>query len=257
MDTVAFSRPRHVAGLELLSASYAPRSFPTHVHPEWVIGAIVEGAERLTMRGRDWNAGTGSVLVIPPGEAHANAAMAGRRMGYRVFYVPDDLVAAERCAIRLVEPVLSSASLFRRVVAAHRTLAAQDDALEQQSAFSALLHALSGRRGGESATRAAPARLQAARDYLEAHFRGHCSLTEVSAEAGVSNFHLARSFRSQFGVSPIAYRNQLRVMEARRLLRGGMAIAETALEVGLADQSHLTRLFQQVMGTTPGRYAQQ
>jgi AraC-like DNA-binding protein len=46
-------------------------------------------------------------------------------------------------------------------------------------------------------------------------------------------------------------------MEARRLLRRGEPIAEVAADVGFVDQSHLTRQFQRVMGTTPARYAQQ
>lgn len=75
--------------------------------------------------------------------------------------------------------------------------------------------------------------------------------------ADLSVFHLAHSFRKAVGFSPLAYRNQRRVIEARRLLRDGGQIADVAAAVGYADQSHLTRQFQRIVGVSPGRYAQQ
>jgi len=58
-------------------------------------------------------------------------------------------------------------------------------------------------------------------------------------------------------LSPLAYRNQKRVFAARAMLLDGESIAHVALSVGYADQSHLTRQFQRIVGLPPGRYAQQ
>jgi AraC-like DNA-binding protein len=41
---------------------------------------------------------------------------------------------------------------------------------------------------------------------------------------------------------------------ARRLLAAGRPPAEAALQVGFADQSHMTRAFVRQFGITPGRY---
>lgn len=46
-----------------------------------------------------------------------------------------------------------------------------------------------------------------------------------------------------------------RVDLARRLLLGGQPAGEVATAAGFYDQSHLTRHFKRVLGTTPGRYA--
>jgi AraC-like DNA-binding protein len=83
------------------------------------------------------------------------------------------------------------------------------------------------------------------------------SLGDLAAHVGLSPYHLLRSFRAQVGITPGAYQIQLRVLEARRRLREGAGIAATATELGFADQSHLTRHFQRIMGTSPGRYLQQ
>lgn len=49
------------------------------------------------------------------------------------------------------------------------------------------------------------------------------------------------------------YRNRLRVGRAMDLLAGGASPAETAAELGFADQAHLTRTVRAHLGHTPGR----
>ena len=44
---------------------------------------------------------------------------------------------------------------------------------------------------------------------------------------------------------------------AKQRLAAGMAPASVAAEVGLVDQSHLTRRFARMYGVTPARYQQQ
>ena len=53
-------------------------------------------------------------------------------------------------------------------------------------------------------------------------------------------------------MSPHQYILQQRIGEARRLLTaGGMTLAELATHLGFADQSHFSRAFRKVTGTTP------
>ena len=46
-----------------------------------------------------------------------------------------------------------------------------------------------------------------------------------------------------------------RIDLARRLLLDGMPPSLAAAEAGFYDQSHLSRHFRHVLGTSPGRYA--
>jgi AraC-like DNA-binding protein len=235
----------------LVVASYAAR-------PEYVVGALVEGAERLTISGRDFTIRRGDSLLIHPDEAHANVSIEGMRMGYRVFYIPVALVARTVGSLAFEEPVSSSPRLFDRLTAAHRALRRSADALEQESRFASLAAELvCGTRGVKLPRPVPRAQVKSAKAYIDAQFREGITLGELASVAGLSPYHLLRSFRREYGVTPSAYCSQLRVMEARRLLRGGQAIAGVATDVGFADQSHLNRHFQRVMGTTPGRYMQQ
>ncbi|MEV6212961.1 helix-turn-helix transcriptional regulator, partial [Kitasatospora sp. NPDC051914] len=67
--------------------------------------------------------------------------------------------------------------------------------------------------------------------------------------------HLVRAFSAAFGIAPHQYVMSRRVDLARRLLLGGRPPGEVATADGFYDQSHLTRHFKRVLGTTPGRYA--
>ena len=97
--------------------------------------------------------------------------------------------------------------------------------------------------------------MRAVEDYLRAHCAESVSLTRIAAVAGLSCFYFIRVFRANFGVTPHVYLTTLRLERARRLLQTSMPIAQAAVAAGFSDQSHLTRLFKRVYGTTPGEYA--
>lgn len=264
-NDVAFRRPGCLPGVELVMALYRSRRFPMHTHPEYVVGAVVEGAEHLRFAGASHRVATGGTLFIRPDEAHANEAATDQPFGYRVFYI-DAQVMRTACDILLGEgrePALfeahvsADAGLFERVSTAHAALWDAGDSLEQQSIFAQLVGAVAAHGGAVLSRPVAPAALAKVRAHLNGHFRDGVSLDDLAAIGGTSPFHLVRAFKDRFGLTPVAYRTQQRVAEACRLLRRSVPIAEVALEVGFTDQSHLTRQFQRLMGAPPGRYLAQ
>jgi AraC family transcriptional regulator len=70
-----------------------------------------------------------------------------------------------------------------------------------------------------------------------------------------SKFHFARLFKGSTGVTPHQYVVRRRVERARELLRAGGIIAEVAMEVGFASQSHLHAHIRRAFGCTPGELA--
>ncbi len=67
--------------------------------------------------------------------------------------------------------------------------------------------------------------------------------------------HLVRAFSREFDMAPHQYLTGRRVDLARRLLLDGMRAPDAATAAGFYDQSHLSRHFKRVVGTSPGRYA--
>jgi AraC-like DNA-binding protein len=77
-------------------------------------------------------------------------------------------------------------------------------------------------------------------------------------ETWASEHHLAsatvsRGFFRVFGVTPSAYRAQLRARLAwRRIIERRDSLTSVALDFGFADQSHMTRSVRAITGRTPG-----
>ncbi|BCH26917.1 hypothetical protein MesoLjLb_67020 [Mesorhizobium sp. L-8-3] len=99
-----------------------------------------------------------------------------------------------------------------------------------------------------------PPRFRDVCDFIHAHFDEVLQLAALAALAGCSKATLIEGFKAHFGLPPTRYLIQVRIDEARRLLRRGQQVAEVAVAVGFADQSHLTRHFKAVLGVTPARY---
>ena len=267
-DSVCFHRPPRLSGVELVSVCYRERSFPEHSHDEYVVGAVVGGAELLSVAGRSHRVATGDVLQLHPDEAHANATIGAEALRYHVLYLRDDVVRRfldegdDRSALRFASPVSGDRLLFDAVLAADATLR-RDTAgrLEQETALGTLVQTL-GRRSPGSADRSVGARapsdrIASAKAYIDACCAEDFGLHDLAALSGLSVFHFTRSFKKAIGLSPLAYRNQRRIVQARMRLLDGQPIAQVAVELGYADQSHLTRHFQRIVGASPRRYTQQ
>jgi AraC family transcriptional regulator len=89
-------------------------------------------------------------------------------------------------------------------------------------------------------------------DYIHAYLTQDLSLIEIASVVQMSPFHFARLFKQSTGLAPHQFVVRCRVERAKELLiQGEMAIADIAIEVGFANQSHLTRHFRRIVGVTP------
>jgi AraC family transcriptional regulator len=95
-------------------------------------------------------------------------------------------------------------------------------------------------------------------DWMAEHVSEEFSLERLAARAGLSKFHFQRLFKTAVGVSPSQYLIDLRMNEARRLLRETKkSVIDVALEVGYANPSHFAQLFRRQTGLSPSDYRRQ
>ena len=79
-------------------------------------------------------------------------------------------------------------------------------------------------------------------------------LTHISKSAGASKRTLERLFREDVGMSFGKWRQQLRLMQAMRLLADGAKVTHAALESGYSTPSAFISMFRKTLGTTPTAY---
>lgn len=94
------------------------------------------------------------------------------------------------------------------------------------------------------------------REFVDTNLESDLTVEGMAAEAGISPFHFSRLFRATFGMPPYRYVLQMRIARAAHLLRAERerTVADIALDVGFASQSHLTHAFKSQMGQTPARW---
>jgi len=94
-----------------------------------------------------------------------------------------------------------------------------------------------------------------AKEFLRAHLDGDIAIAEVATACNLSRSYFISAFRETTGQTPHRWLLGQRVARACELMSGtAMPLAEVALATGFVDQSHLTRVFHKIMGTTPARW---
>ena len=80
-------------------------------------------------------------------------------------------------------------------------------------------------------------------------------LKEVARECGLSVGHFSHAFRRTLGVAPHKWLIEQRIVLSKEKLRDGrLSLSDVAAECGFSDQSHLTRVFRQMVGVSPGAW---
>jgi AraC-like DNA-binding protein/mannose-6-phosphate isomerase-like protein (cupin superfamily) len=94
-----------------------------------------------------------------------------------------------------------------------------------------------------------------AKNYIDQNFHKNRSIEYISKKGGMSKGHFQRQFKKKFGLSPIAYQNQVRVDVAKRLLvETSLNISEISERIGLENPHYFSRLFKNTCGMSPKKY---
>jgi AraC family transcriptional regulator of adaptative response/methylated-DNA-[protein]-cysteine methyltransferase len=79
-------------------------------------------------------------------------------------------------------------------------------------------------------------------------------LAELSTAAGVSPYHLQRTFKHAVGVTPRQYAETVRAAALKAQLKGGRPVTEATYEAGYGSASRVYEKAPAQLGMTPGTY---
>jgi AraC family transcriptional regulator len=101
----------------------------------------------------------------------------------------------------------------------------------------------------------APWQLRRAKETLISRLDEPISLAELAHACKLSPGHFARAFRQTTGQPPHRWLMEQRTEKAKQLLVDStLSLAQIALTCGFADQSHFTRVFAQLVQSSPGQW---
>jgi AraC-like DNA-binding protein len=257
-----FVRSAHLAQTEFLISDVDATKW--HVfHERYVLCAVERASADVRYRGKTEQLVDRGMMLAEPGEAHRNLVVPAPQ-NFRVLFIAPALFEkmAKENGLRRTphfrDLFVPDTQLKQAIYRLCDSFEAKETALEQQSRLLqcvrlAFAHTEETRPEAKSGYNHDA--IQRARAYLHEHFDEPVSLDELSAIAGLSSYHLVRSFTRRFGLPPHAYQIHVRVERARAPLAAGAPLAAVASSVGFADQSHFTRHFRRIMNVTPANYA--
>ena len=98
-------------------------------------------------------------------------------------------------------------------------------------------------------------RLNVAKDYIISNYNQALTLTEICQHACLSQTHFCRTFKQTFHCSPYQYLIQVRLGQARHMLKNThYEVNEIVSMIGIDNVSSFIRFFKGRYGTTPGGY---
>lgn len=246
-------------GVEAVEAVSGHR-FARHSHVHFGIGVIHRGAQKSASGRGMVEAWAGDVLTVNPGEVHDGSPIGDAGRAWRMLYFDPAIVAAaisditqgRAGACELVAPVMQDSRIAARAVACFSAMTGETGDLRRDELLLELIAAVS--RPREAGATAATA-IDAARQRIDDDPVEPMTLDTLARLCGLSRFQLIRGFTRVTGLTPHGYIIQRRIDRARRLILGGLTLAEAAADSGFADQSHMTRVFTARYGVSPGVYA--
>jgi AraC family transcriptional regulator len=98
-------------------------------------------------------------------------------------------------------------------------------------------------------------RLNRVLDYVNQNFARELRLSELAQVAGMSPAYFCELFKQSTGLTAYQYVLRRRIEQAKYYLRDpNMTVAAASTGTGFASQSHFTKVFRRLVGTTPVQF---
>ncbi len=165
------------------------------------------------------------------------------QMGVNFAHATSQLRQAVRCASKgdrnAAQAHIDSASAFLQQAVERAQPGAETDVRKRRVSRGAL----------------SPWRLRRVQAFVEDNLSTKLRVDQLADLIGLSPSHFMRVFRSRLGVTVRSYIESRRIEAAKELmLRTSARLTDIALQCGMTDQPHFTRVFRRNVGQPPHRW---
>lgn len=252
--------------MEIIEATYTKQCFSRHVHEHYCIGVIESGAQRFYAHGKDNTASHNSIILVNADQVHDGSTASEGGWTYQAMYPSENLFfdickdagLGNHSSPWFPQAVVNDRELADAMRVFFHSAKQNNQSLKRDvallNATGLLINRHARQRPNFNGLRKNKKAIETVCEYLREHYHENVTLSELARITELNQSYLNRLFKSHTGLPPHAWQNQIRLQQARRMIRNGSTILNAAIDSGFSDQSHLNRHFRRSYGYTPGTY---
>lgn len=230
---------------------------PKHEHETCCFHCVLEGEYTEETSRQSVSVGPRESLFKPAELSHWNRFGESGSRTLRIEFQPDQLVPLELSYPTTVfsTPNPAAFELSRRILREIRTPDAVAPMVVEGLSLEVIALLLRGLHRAETRRADLHQRVQECAEFLRSNFHESFTLSALAVQFEVNRTQLATAFRKVHGVTMGEYLRTVRVrFVTDQLDSTDRPLAEVALAAGFSDQSHCTRSFKRIVGTTPAAW---
>ncbi|MBS1527814.1 MAG: helix-turn-helix transcriptional regulator [Bacteroidetes bacterium] len=247
---------RDVNDIVLTEVEYQIENVDWHCHQNAFFSFIQRGVISEVNKKGKYSYGAGTVLFRQAGEPHYNPQLKNQSAA---LYIEIKPAWIKRLEINLEGlPKFTEITnpdiriLFHRLNLESKT----NNTVIPLSVEELLIHMITGDPDKNfNRYSLAPGWIAETEEVLRSGFPGKLTLAMLSREVDVHPVHLCKYFRKYVGCTISEYVRKLRIEKSLGiLLKDNGPLTDVAYACGFSDQSHFSRNFKEMIGTTPLQY---
>lgn len=237
-------------GVELKSAMFIDKKFPSHFHHSWSLAYIEYGSENIAFNNTNFLVSKNAIQLIPPYSIHKNWSNKNNAWAYKALYISDDVIKNVAKNINADYSFLTSFPYF---ISYHNSEFDISEASIFKIVATLFLDTLND-VDQPYFKKYANEPFDDILNYLSRNYNHPITLETLQKEFKVDKYRLQKSFKKNIGLTPLEYQTAIRIENSKKLFYTDLPLVEIALESGFYDQSHFSHSFKKYVGVTPGDY---
>ncbi len=249
----------------------SPVSIASSFDEFYMLEMPLEGGVDIEFGSDSFRTGAGLALLLSPGPRFVSHWRAGTRQ--LMLQIHRDLVCNRMSELArrppadhpVFNPIIDlrgeSGRQVQQVLGQLASFAMRDEAPDQTQLsqlvpvlVDGMLRNLAFRQGPSvvfERLQATPRQVKMAMDLFRARFAERLSMPDVARDVGISERSLFDGFQRYFQRTPLMVLTDIRLEEARRLVRGGVPLADVARLVGLPHAGRFSASYKRAFGVAP------
>jgi len=246
----------HSAG----SAMLQQQNYRLYTCDKWLWMIVDEGGMTFTCREEEFELSKGECVVIPP--SMDGCGLKNAKDARILWLTIDGPLSSDFLKqmnalsdVPAKQGTLPSQVLLSRQIV--QVLVRHTGSGDASYQLGQLLWGLLAAHSGQSVAMSATLSHEIARvvDTLRAcQYRDAFSLADMAAISRMPVETFRKRFSAELGIPPLAYLQFLKMERAKTLLRGGLNVKQTGVEIGMPDPYHFSKQFKHVVGMSPTAY---